>query len=92
EFHPVETSSDAPPAARSFIRLKLHPTPHLRPEFHPVETFSQHRTLGQSFIRLKLHPTPHLRPEFHPVETCEQRHAIRALKAVLASSTTNFLS
>ncbi|KXT29587.1 hypothetical protein HMPREF3036_02624 [Sutterella sp. KLE1602] len=39
---------------QSFIRLKLHPTPHLRPEFQLVETFIQRPTFSRSFIRLKL--------------------------------------
>ena len=51
-----------------------------------------HLTSDQSFIRLKLSPDARPHPEFQLVETCEQRHAIRALEAVLASSTTNFLS
>jgi len=62
-FIRLKLSANATPAARSFIRLKLHPTPHLRPEFQLVETFIQHHTSGQSFIRLKLSsdPTPSAR-------------------------------
>ncbi|MEE0162398.1 MAG: hypothetical protein UEP81_09215, partial [Sutterella wadsworthensis] len=77
-FNWLKLSSNPTPSARSFIRLKLHPTPHLQPEFQLVETFIQRHTSGQSFnwlkpssnatpsarsfIRLKLHPTPHLQP------------------------------